>query len=100
MFTATELENINQLTRDSGPSMKLTGAPRPTWGIVSLRQTLDSISSRFNVLNTPISATAPIDAKTHVWPVDGIAQCLTNQRSLLGHIQAKTWDVIWLAAGY
>jgi hypothetical protein len=27
---------------------------------------LDSISSRFNVLNTPISMTAPIDAKTHV----------------------------------
>jgi hypothetical protein len=27
---------------------------------------LDSISSRFNVLNTPISTTAPIDAKTHV----------------------------------
>jgi hypothetical protein len=30
-----------------------------------------------------------IDAKTHVWPIDGIAQWLTNQRSLLGHIQAK-----------
>jgi hypothetical protein len=61
---------------------------------------LDSISSRFNVLNMPISTTAPIDAKTHVWPIDGIAQWLTNQRSPLGHIQAKTWDVFWLAAGY
>jgi hypothetical protein len=39
--------------------------------------------------NKPISTTAPIDAKTHVWPIDGIAQWLTNQRSLLGHIQAK-----------
>jgi hypothetical protein len=48
----------------------------------------------------PISTTAPIDAKTHVWPIDGIAQWLTNQRSLLGHIQAKTRDVFWLAAGY
>jgi hypothetical protein len=48
----------------------------------------------------PISTTAPIDAKTHVWPMDGIAQWLTNQRSLLGYIQAKTWDVFWLAAGY
>jgi hypothetical protein len=28
--------------------------------------TMDSISSRFNVLNMPISTTAPIDAKTHV----------------------------------
>jgi hypothetical protein len=46
----------------------------------------------------PISTTAPIDAKSHVWPIDGIAQWLTNQRSLLGHIQAKTWDVFWLAA--
>jgi hypothetical protein len=27
---------------------------------------LDSISSCFNVLNMPISTTAPIDAKTHV----------------------------------
>jgi hypothetical protein len=27
---------------------------------------LDSISSRFNVLNMLISTTAPIDAKTHV----------------------------------
>jgi hypothetical protein len=27
---------------------------------------IDSISSRFNVLNMPISTTAPIDAKTHV----------------------------------
>jgi hypothetical protein len=33
----------------------------------------------------PISTTAPIDAKTHVWPIDGIAQWLTIQRSLLGH---------------
>jgi hypothetical protein len=39
---------------------------------------LDSISSRFYVLNTPISTTAPIDAKTHVWPIDGIAQWLTK----------------------
>jgi hypothetical protein len=23
--------------------------------------------------NTPISTTAPIDARTHVWPIDGIA---------------------------
>jgi hypothetical protein len=63
---------------------------------------LDSKSSRFNVLNMPISTTAPVDTKTqtHVWPIDGIAQWLTNQRSLLGHIQAKTWDVFWLAAGY
>jgi hypothetical protein len=44
----------------------------------------------------PISTTA----KTHVWPIDGIAQWLTNQRSLLGHIQAKTWDVFWFTAGY
>jgi hypothetical protein len=58
------------------------------------RVLLDSISSRFNVLNTPISTTVPIDAKTHVWPIDGIAQWLTNQRSLLGHIQARKWDVI------
>jgi hypothetical protein len=62
--------------------------------------TLDSIGSRFNVLNMPISTTAPIDDKTHVWPIDGIAQWLTNQRSPLCHIQAKTWDVFWLAAGY
>jgi hypothetical protein len=48
----------------------------------------------------PISTTAPREAKTHVWPIDGIAQWLTNQRSPLGHIQAKTWDVFWLAAGY
>jgi hypothetical protein len=61
---------------------------------------LDSISSRFNVLDMPISTTAPIDAKTHVWPIYGIAQWFTNQRSLLGHIQAKTWDVFWLVAGY
>jgi hypothetical protein len=27
---------------------------------------VDSISSHFNVLNTPISTTAPIDTKTHV----------------------------------
>jgi hypothetical protein len=27
---------------------------------------LDSINSRFNVVNMPISTTAPIDAKTHV----------------------------------
>jgi hypothetical protein len=47
------------------------------------------MSSRFNVLDMTISTTAPIDAKTHVWPIDGIAQWLTNQRSLLGHIQAK-----------
>jgi hypothetical protein len=33
-----------------------------------------------------------------VWPTDGSAQWLTNQRSLLGHIQAKTF--FWLAAGY
>jgi hypothetical protein len=51
------------------------------------------VSSRFHVFNTPISTTAPIDAKTHVWPIDDIAQWLTNQRSLLGNIQAKTWDV-------
>jgi hypothetical protein len=51
---------------------------------------LDYISSHFNVLNTPISTTAPIDAKTHAWPIDGSAQWLTNQRSQLGHIQAKT----------
>jgi hypothetical protein len=51
---------------------------------------LDSISSRFNVLNMPISTTASWDAKTHVWPIDGIAQWLTNQRSILSHIQAKT----------
>jgi hypothetical protein len=44
---------------------------------------IDSISSRFSVLNTPISTTAPIDTKTHVWPINGgIAQWLTNQRSL------------------
>jgi hypothetical protein len=36
-------------------------------------------------LNTPISTTAPIDPKTHVWPIDGIAQWLTNQWSLLGY---------------
>jgi hypothetical protein len=36
--------------------------------------TLDSISSHFNVLNMPISTTAPIYAKTHVLPIDGIAQ--------------------------
>jgi hypothetical protein len=60
---------------------------------------INSICSRFNVLNTPISTTASIDAKPHVWPIDGIAQWLTNQQSLLGHIQAKT-DVFWLAAGY
>jgi hypothetical protein len=35
---------------------------------------LDSISSCFNVLNMPISTTAPMDAKTHVGPIDGIAQ--------------------------
>jgi hypothetical protein len=35
---------------------------------------LDSISSCFNVFNTPISTTAPIDAKTLVSPIDGIAQ--------------------------
>jgi hypothetical protein len=58
---------------------------------------VDSISSHFNVLNMPISTTAPIDAKTHVWPIDSIAQWLTNQRSLLGQIQAKTWDGFWLA---
>jgi hypothetical protein len=44
----------------------------------------------FNVLNTPISTTAPTDAKTHVWPIYGIAQWLTNQRSLLGH--PATWE--------
>jgi hypothetical protein len=60
---------------------------------------LDSISSRFNVLNTPISTTAPIDAKTNAW--SNRWQCtITNQRSLLGHIQAKIWDVFLLAAGY
>jgi hypothetical protein len=51
---------------------------------------VDAINSRFNLLDMPISTTAPIDAKTPVWPIDGIAQWLTNQRSLLGHIQAKT----------
>jgi hypothetical protein len=30
------------------------------------RDALDSISSRFNVLNMPISTTALIDANTHV----------------------------------
>jgi hypothetical protein len=44
------------------------------------------ISCLFNVLNkSPISKTASLDAKTHVWPIDGSAQGLTNQRSLLGH---------------
>jgi hypothetical protein len=36
----------------------------------SLRRSVndkDSISSRFNVLNVPISTTVPIDAKTQVW---------------------------------
>jgi hypothetical protein len=38
------------------------------WGVTPRAATtqLDSIGSRFNVLNTPISTTAPIDAKTHV----------------------------------
>jgi hypothetical protein len=49
---------------------------------------VDSIGSRFNVLNMPISTTATIEAKTHVGPIDGIAQRLTNQRPLLGHIHA------------
>jgi hypothetical protein len=40
---------------------------------------LDSISSRFNVLNMPISTTAPIDAKTQ--------NPLTNQRSLFGNMR-------------
>jgi hypothetical protein len=44
----------------------------PSWIRKKVPPRLDSISSRFNVLvNTP----APIDAKTHVWPIDGIAQC-------------------------
>jgi hypothetical protein len=34
----------------------------------------------------PITTAAPIDAKTNVGPINGIAQCLTNQQSLLGHI--------------
>jgi hypothetical protein len=47
---------------------------------------LHSISSRFNVLNTPISTAAAIDAKTHV-----LWHCtMIDQRSILGHIQAKT----------
>jgi hypothetical protein len=62
---------------------------------------LDSISSLFNVLiKSPISKTASFYAKPYVWPIDGRAQGLTNQRSPLGHIQAKTWDVFWLAAAY
>jgi hypothetical protein len=45
----------------------------------------------FNVLiKSPISKTASFQAKTHVWPIDGSAQGLTNQQSLLDHIQAKT----------
>jgi hypothetical protein len=63
-------------------------------------EVVDSISSRFNGLNTPIWMTAPIDAKTHVWQIDGIAQWLTNPQSLLGHIQAKTGVVFRLAASY
>jgi hypothetical protein len=55
---------------------------------------LHSISSPFNVLNTPISTTTPIDAKTHVWPIYGIAHWLTNQWLLLGHIQAETCFLI------
>jgi hypothetical protein len=37
-----------------------------TQQVMEQREILDSISSRFNVLNMPISTTAPIDAKTHV----------------------------------
>jgi hypothetical protein len=62
---------------------------------------LDSIKQSFQCpIKSPISKTAPIGAKTHVWPIDGSAQWLTNKRSLLSHIQAKTWYVFWLTAGY
>jgi hypothetical protein len=63
----------------------------------ALHCTLDSISSPSNsvLIKTPISKTAPIQAtcKTHVWPIDGSAQWLTNQRSLLGHIPVRTGAV-------
>jgi hypothetical protein len=42
---------------------------------------LDSINSRFNVVNMPISTTAPIDAKTHVWPIDGIRHVIIHSRT-------------------
>jgi hypothetical protein len=44
---------------------------------------LDSISSRFNVLNTPISTTAPIDAKTHVGPIGNRWHCTMIDQSAI-----------------
>jgi hypothetical protein len=53
-------------------------------------QTVDSIGSIFNVLiKSPISKTASFEAQTHVWPIDGSAQVLTNQQSPLGHIHPE-----------
>jgi hypothetical protein len=62
---------------------------KPPYGLLS-GHIFATPSSLFNVLiKSPISKTASFDAKTHVWPTAGSAQGLTNQRSQLGHIQAK-----------
>jgi hypothetical protein len=44
-----------------------------------------------NISNRPFQ-------RLHPCLTNGSAQWLTNQWSLLGHIQAKTWDVFWLVA--
>jgi hypothetical protein len=49
-------------TNPRGISVKTSGYTQSKAACVGV----DSISSRFTVLNTPISTTAPIDAKTHV----------------------------------
>jgi hypothetical protein len=62
--------------------------------VVRALNEVDSIGSLFNVLiKSHISKTASFEVKTHVLPIDGSAQGLTNQRSLVGHIQAKARDV-------
>jgi hypothetical protein len=47
------------------------------------------IHRRFYVLNMPISTTAPIDAKTHVWPIDGIAQLIDQSAIAIGPYPGK-----------